>query len=197
MREAASLLQTPGFRAVLFVGGALSLVTISDSFLYLSLQDQLDFNIGFFPLLFVATALVYMILAVPFGRLADRIGRAPVFLAGYAVLALAYASLLVPSPFDYQFVLTIGLLGAYYAMTDGVLHALASSLIPEELRGTGLGLLTTATGISRLIASIVFGVIWTVWGLHVSVIIFLIGLLAIFVLAVLTFRRTPVGAAHA
>ena len=41
-----------------------------------------------FPLLFVGTALVYMLLAVPAGRLADRVGRGRVFVGGYALLAV-------------------------------------------------------------------------------------------------------------
>jgi MFS family permease len=194
--EATGLLRAPGFRAVLLISGSLSLVTISDSFLYLSLQDQLGFNIGFFPLMFVATALVYMILAVPFGRLADKVGKTRVFLAGYAVLAIAYVTLLLPAQFEFQFVLTIVLLGAYYAMTDGVLHALASSLIPADLRGTGLGLLTTATGLTRLVASVVFGIAWTVWGLQASLMIFSVALIAVLIVATLVFRRATPLAAH-
>src|SRR4051812_8453786 len=78
-RDVAGLVRAPGFSVVLVVGAALSVVTVSDSFLYLSLADQVQLDIRFFPLLFVGTALVFMVLAVPFGRLADRIGRGPVF----------------------------------------------------------------------------------------------------------------------
>lgn len=181
--DVANLVRAPRFRGLLVIGSALSLATVSDSFLYLSLQEQLDFNIGFFPLLFVATALVYMLLAVPIGRMADRLGRGRVFVAGYAVLAMAYATLLVPNAIAFQVVLTLTLLGAYYAMTDGVLQALASSMIPEDLRASGLGLLATATGLSRLSASIIFGVVWTFWGIQVAVAIFLLGLIVLFVIA--------------
>jgi MFS family permease len=195
-RDTANLLRSHGFRVVLLVGATLSLVTVSDSFLYLSLQDQVGFSVGFFPLLFVATAFVYMVLAVPFGRLADRVGRGPVFLAGYAVLAVAYATLLLPRMSDVQFILPLVLLGAYYAMTDGVLQALASSLIPAELRGTGLGLLATATGAARLVASIAFGLIWTVYGLQTSLAIFLVGLVAVFVIATFALRGRALEASH-
>ena len=74
------------------------------------------------------SALAYMLLAVPVGRLADRVGRGRVFLGGYALLLAVYASLLVPA---------IGRRRAgrrararsarYYAATDGVLVALAAS----------------------------------------------------------------------
>jgi len=186
VRDVANLVRAPRFRLLLVIGSALSLATVSDSFLYLSLQEQLDFNIGFFPLLFVATALVYMLLAVPVGRLADRLGRGRVFVAGYAVLALAYATLLVPNTIGFQVIVTLALLGGYYAMTDGVLQALASTMIPAELRASGLGLLATATGLSRLSASIIFGIVWTIWGIQVAVAIFLVGLIVVFRIAALT-----------
>ena len=75
---------------------ALALFTMSDGFLYLGLQRQLDFDARFLPLLYMGTALVYMLLALPVGRLADRVGRGWVFVGGYALLLLVYMSLLLP-----------------------------------------------------------------------------------------------------
>jgi MFS family permease len=196
-RDAANLLHAPGFRLLLLVGSALSLVTVSDSFLYLALQEQLDFNVGFFPLLFVATALVYMVLAVPAGRVADRLGRARVFVAGYAVLALAYGTLLVPNIVPLQMLVTLALLGTYYAMTDGVLQALASGVIPPGLRGSGLGLLASGTGLSRLFASIAFGLAWTVLGIQGALVIFLAGLVVVLIIAALVLRASPLQVTHA
>jgi MFS family permease len=196
-RDAANLVHAPGFRLLLLVGSALSLVTVSDSFLYLALQEQLDFSVGFFPLLFVATALVYMVLAVPAGRVADRLGRARVFVAGYAVLALAYATLLVPNVVPLQLFVTLALLGTYYAMTDGVLQALASGVIPAGLRGSGLGLLASGTGLSRLFASIAFGLAWTVLGIQIALVIFLAGLVLVLIVAALVLRASPLQVTHA
>jgi MFS family permease len=187
-RDVATLLKAPGFAGILGIGAALSVATVSDSFLYLSLQEQLQFNMSLFPLLYVVTAVVFMVLAIPFGRVADRIGRTPMFVGGYVVLAFAYVSLLVPTALPFQFVLTLILLGAYYAMTDGVLAALASSLLPENVRGSGLGVLSTATGAGRLVASVLFGVIWTAVGLHAAVAIYLVGLVVVLVVTALLLR---------
>ena len=52
---------------------------------------------------------------------------------------------------------TLGLLGAYYAATDGVLMALGSAVVPDEVRGSGLALLGSATSVARLFASVAFG----------------------------------------
>jgi MFS family permease len=185
LRAAAQLVYAPGFGRLLVIGAALGLATMSDGFLYLTLQRRLDFNIGFFPLLYVATALIYMLLAIPAGRLADRIGRGRVFVGGYMLLLVVYASLLLPWLGAAQVVVSLGLLGAYYAATDGVLMALGSAFLPEELRTSGLALLTTATSLARLAASILFGLLWTWRGLEVAVAVFAVGLLtAMFLTAV-------------
>ena len=74
----------------------LGLATVGDAFLYLALQHQLGFDVGLFPLLYVGTALAFMLLAVPVGRLADRVGRGRVFLGGYVALLAVYGVLLRP-----------------------------------------------------------------------------------------------------
>lgn len=176
VRDAVSVLAEPRFRLLVLVGSGLGLLTVSDAFIYLVLQRRLDFNIGFFPLLYVATAIVYMVLAAPIGQLADRLGRGRVFVAGYVVLAVVYASLLLPGIGPFQIVVTLGLLGAYYAMTDGVLAALASGVLPPEVRGSGLGILGTATSLARLVASVLFGLLWTLWDVTGAVGAFLVSL---------------------
>lgn len=185
LRDAAQLVHAPGFGRLLIIGAALSLATMSDGFLYLTLQRRLDFNIGFFPLLYVATALIYMLLAVPAGRLADRIGRGRVFVVGYVLLLLVYAALLLPWEGTAQVAVYLGLLGAYYAATDGVLMALASAVLPEALRTSGLALLTTATSLARLVASILFGLLWTWWGVEIAVAAFAVGLVVAMLLTII------------
>lgn len=176
-RAALRMVRAPGFTPLLVVGTVLSLTTMSDSFLYLTLQRRLDLDIGFFPLLYVATALVYMVLAVPIGQLADRVGRVRVFIGGYLLLLLVYASLLLPTTGIGQVVVALLLFGAYYAATEGVLMALASTVLPGALRSSGLAVLTTATSLARLVASILFGLVWTWQGVTVAVWVFVAGLI--------------------
>jgi MFS family permease len=176
LRAAAALATMPRFGIVLLVSGALSLATISDSFLYLVLQRGMHFSIGFFPLLFVGTSLAYFVLAVPAGWVADRIGTGRVFVAGYVVLLLVYTAFLRGSFGAGATVLYLAAFGAYYAMTDGVLRAHASTLLPPALRTSGLGLLTTITGLASLFGSIAFGALWTWQGPHFAVTCFFIAL---------------------
>jgi MFS family permease len=172
LRGAAGLLKRGRFRTVLIAGGALAAVTTSDAFVYLALQQELDIDARWFPLLFVGTALVFMTLAVPMGRIADRVGRARVFIAGHLLLGLVYASLVSPVLGDFTLPLCLVALGTYYAATDGVLAAMGSALLPEELRGSGLALLGTSTNIAKLVASVAFGATWSLVGLGAAFTIF-------------------------
>ena len=75
-------------------------------------------------------------------------------------------------------VLATVLLGTFYAATDGVLTAMASALLPEEVRGTGLAALVTATSTGRMLASILFGALWTAFGYEAAVAAFVVVLLS-------------------
>ncbi|HKA58575.1 MAG TPA: MFS transporter [Gemmatimonadales bacterium] len=168
-KTAGRLLQLPGVTRLLIVGTALSLATISDGFLYVTLQRRVQFAPQFFPLLYVATAAIFMLLAVPMGRLADRVGRGRVFIGGYAMLLAVYVSLLVPWTAAVPAILDLALLGAYYAATDGVLMALAGAVLPTEQRASGMALLTTGTSLARLTGSILFGLLWTWRGVEFAI----------------------------
>ncbi|MDR2877380.1 MAG: MFS transporter [Chromatiales bacterium] len=176
MVEVTRLLRGQRLRRLVFVGAALGLCTVADSFIYLGLQKRLNLDITIFPLLYVVTAITFLALAIPAGRIADRIGRARVYFAGYVLLLLASLSLLMPSGGVVTAFACLGLLGAYYACTDGVLMALASTYLPEDLRASGFALLTTATGLTRFVASILFGVIWNWWGIESALLVFIVAL---------------------
>ena len=187
--DAARLLARPDFRRLVIAGSALAVATISDAFLYLGLQRKLDFDTSLFPLLFVGTAVAFMVLAVPVGRLADRHGRVRVFVAGHVLLLAAYTALLLPSLGPLVLFAYLGVFGAYYAATDGVLMAVASGRLPESLRATGMGVLVTFTSLGRLAGAIAFGALWTLAGLQTAVVIFGTALALGIVGATVTLRR--------
>ena len=54
--------------------------------------------------------------------------------------------------------------------------AIASGQLPDDLRGSGLGILTTAQSITRLVGSLAFGALWTLAGLQTAVLVFGAGL---------------------
>lgn len=154
----------------------LGIATIGDGFVYLILARRLDLAATYFPLLPLGTALAYLALAVPLGRLADRIGRWRLFLGGHLLLFGGYLSLAAPIPGLAMIVVAPVLLGACYAATDGVLMAIAGPLFPEAVRGSGLAIVQSTQAMAKLAGTVAFGALWTVWGLTPALITALCGL---------------------
>ncbi|WP_438271324.1 MFS transporter [Streptomyces prunicolor] len=164
LRAAFALLARRDLRRITVCALLLGLATVSDSFVYLLLQRRLGVPDRWFALLPVGTAAAFLLLAVPLGRLADRVGRWRVFLGGHGALLLAYALLLTSwhgTALPYAVLL---LHGAFYAATDGVLMAVASDSVPEQLRSSGLALVQTGQAAARFVCSLGFGAAWTLWG---------------------------------
>jgi MFS family permease len=176
LRAAFDLLGLPRFRAIVIAGLLLGLPTVSDGFIFLSLQRKAGIAVTAFPLFFVVTSLFTALCSAPFGRLADRVGRQRVLLAGYVLLAVTYVSLLLPGSSLVAAIVPLALLGAYYAATDGVLTAMAATVLPAQTTGSGLSLLATATNVSRILASVLFGVLWTFAGVNTATGIYLVAL---------------------
>ncbi|MFD7416636.1 MFS transporter [Kitasatospora purpeofusca] len=164
LRDGLALLRVPGLRRLTVCAVLLGLTTVSDSFLYLLVQRRLGLAVEYFPLLPLGTAGAFLLLAVPLGALADRIGRRRLFLAGHGVLLLAYGLLLSPLDGPAAVVCVLLLHGSFYAATDGVLAAAAADTVPAERRGAGLALVGTGQALARFACSLAFGALWSAVG---------------------------------
>ncbi len=169
-------LANPGLRRLLVAAAVLSLVTIGDGFLYLALENAGDISATYFPLLFVGTNFAYLLLAVPMGKLADRIGRGKVFVGGYVLLLLCYAIAGLELGGLAGAVLVLLLLGTFYAATDGVMSALATRLVPAASRASGISAAQTVVAVFRFVASIGFGLLWQFGSLQIAMLVMGIGL---------------------
>ncbi len=173
------------------VGGLLALMTVSDGFLYLLLQRRTGLAIGFFPLFYVITACSYMLLSIPVGTIADRFGRGPILLAGYLTVGLIYLFLLTTNTLSIVAgLLCLFFLGLYYAGTEGVLAAMASSIIPAEYRTRGLAVLATTVSTGKFCSSLLFGWLWQTWGMHTALISMSLGLAGSLSIAVYWLRQS-------
>ncbi|MEP6782680.1 MAG: MFS transporter [Acidobacteriota bacterium] len=152
---------SPRFIRIAASAAILGAASVSDSFIYLSLQRKLGFDATLIPLLFIATPAVYLTLAAPAGRLADRIGRAWVIVSGYAMLLGVYVALSSSLSGRTSAVVVVGLLGGFYAATDGVFAAFASGELPAARRATGLAIVSAGNDAGRMAASLAFGWFWT------------------------------------
>lgn len=195
LRAALGIAADRRFRLLLFAAAGLALASVSDALIYVGLQRQSGFEPAVFPLLFVVTAVAFMLLAIPVGRLADRVGRAPVLLAGHALLLPVYGMLLSPVGTAGILVALLAL-GAYFAATDGVTTALAGAILPERLQATGIGMLITVVSLGKLSSSVAFGALWFALGLQSAVLVFAAALAVVLAIAtplLMQLQREPVG----
>ena len=165
------------FLCAVLLAAVLSVFSISDGLLYLAIQKQSDMGLASVPLMFAATAAVFLVSAVSIGRLADRLGRVKTFMMGHVMLVALYSLIalgLVPS--SSALVLTAVVLGLHYAATDGVLVAVAATVLDPRVRTTGLATMATAIGLARIASSALFGACWQLEGQRDAIAIFAVGL---------------------
>ncbi len=167
----------------------LALFTVSDGMVYAGLQARGRVDPAWLPMLFVATAGVFMAAAIPIGRLSARFGPMSVFAAGHAGLVAMYALASVDLlPTAITIAATVVLLGLYYAATDGVVMALLARGLPAAIRTTGMAVVTSVIGLARMAASVVFGWCWTEWSHESAMTVFAAGLTSSLLLTLLAIR---------
>nr|WP_307858581.1 MFS transporter [Microbacterium flavescens] len=162
---------TGPMRRVIAGAGILGLLTIGDGFVYLVLQSRSDFAAQLFPLLYVGTNVAFLALAIPLGRLSDRIGRGRVFVFGHVGLLAAYLVAALPIADMAATILCLVFLGGFYAATDGVLAALAGQLTSPETRATGIAATQTVVALSRFLSASAFGFLWFAIGSESAVLV--------------------------
>ncbi len=120
------------------------------------------------------------------GKLSDNFGKRNIFIIGLFVFSLVYIGFAFSSSFYLVWIL-FALYGIYAAATEGVAKAWVSDLIPDKVRGTGIGLLTMLSSIAMMIGSFIAGFLWDQFGAQAP---FLISSLVSFLIAVIfLFRR--------
>jgi len=104
--------------------------------------------------------LVAALASYPAGYLSDTLGRKGVLLCSFLVFFVSYAGFALTTD-----IVAIGVLFVLYGIHQGVFRAvgkaLATDLVPAQLRASGVGWYTATIGLSGLIASIVGGQLWT------------------------------------
>jgi MFS family permease len=88
--------------------------------------------------------------------------------AGWAIYAFVYLSfaLLIFLPSGLQVIATFILFGIYalfYAFSEGAEKAFIADLVKKEQRGSAYGLFNFAIGLGALPASIIFGIIYSLF----------------------------------
>jgi MFS family permease len=184
------LLRNRAFVSIALVAMLTNFAVISDAFLYLLLQWRRGGGAESIPLLYAGTAGAYLVLAVPMGRLADRVGRARVFLMGQVFMIAVYAVVARTQVEWWTLGVCLLLNGAYYAATDGVVAALVSGVTRSEVRASGLAALTTGTSLTRLAGSVLVGLIWSWRGPGTVARLALVATILVLIVSAIAFRET-------
>lgn len=139
-----------------------SLGNSSNAFLLLR-ANEIGFTSAEVILLYFIYNITAAVIAIPFGKLSDRIGRKKLLIAGYAIFALVYFGFAFATA-KWVIVAMFVLYGLYTAMVTGVERAFIAEIAPPQWKGTMLGLLSTLVGIALLPASVIAGVLWNTVG---------------------------------
>ncbi len=146
------------FKIFLAISLIFTLGNSSDAFLVLRAQD-LGLSVFHIALLLLGFNFVYSALATPAGALSDKLGRRKMLGVGWLIYALVYLGFATAGEASYVWLLYI-IYGVYYAMTEGVIKALISDIVPPAMRGTAYGAHSTVVGVAALPASIIAGLLW-------------------------------------
>lgn len=150
------------FWVVVAVAFVLTLARFSEAFLILRSQS-VGLPIALVPLIMVVMNVVYALAAYPVGVMADRTGRHGVLIAGIAFLIVADIILAMGSTV-LPIMLGVVFWGLHMGFTQGLLATLVADTAPADLRGTAFGVFNFAIGIAMLIASVIAGGLWDVFG---------------------------------
>ena len=161
--ESGIRLRLPGgFYYVLGVVTLFSLGNSSDMFLVLR-AGNVGIPASEAPLLGLVFNIMYTLLSWPAGTFSDRFSRSTIAAAGYFVFAGVYF-VFAMAPSRRAIWLTMACYGLFYALTNPVLKALVVETVAPEVRGRALGIYFFVTSLTTLLASVITGELWKVYG---------------------------------
>jgi MFS family permease len=158
-KEEIRLGRFPGaYWKFLIVIALFSVGNSSNAFLILRTQD-IDASLQQTILIYAGFNLVAALISYPAGWLFDHWGGRNVLLAAYVIFLIAYLGFGLTDD-----IVLIAALFVFYGLYQGIFRmagkGLAASLVPEQLRASGIGWFNTTVGILQLIASLVAGALW-------------------------------------
>jgi MFS family permease len=147
---------------VVTLGAVFTLARFSEAFLILRAQD-VGLAVGYVPAIMIAMNIVYSIFAYPAGAAADRLPARTLLLFGLWVLVAADVLLAIATSPWIAFI-GAAFWGVHMAFTQGLFSKLVADTAPAELRGTAFGVFNLISGGALLLASVIAGSLWSVFG---------------------------------
>jgi MFS family permease len=153
---------TFNFKLFLLLSAIFAIGSFSYSFM-LIFAELAGFTSTFVPVLYLVFTVVAALMSLPFGKLADIVGRRLVLILSYVVWALMCAGFIL-----IESLIGIALLFVLYGLHKGAIEpvqrALVSELSPERYRASMLGAFQLVVGVCALPASVIAGFLWVSLG---------------------------------
>ncbi len=146
------------FKIFLVVMALFTLGNSSDFFVVLRAQNM-GFSVFQIVLMLILFNATYAAVALPAGKLSDRLGRKRVISMGWGVYAMIYLGFALVGETWQAWLLFAGY-GLYYGVVEGAARAFVADLVPAEKRGTAYGLYHGVVGFTLLPASLIAGWLW-------------------------------------
>ncbi len=147
---------------IVALGAVFTLARFSEAFLVLRAEDA-GLQLSHVPLVMIVMNLFYAGAAYPAGAAADTMRARTLLIFGLVLLVAA--DLLLAFAASYQLVLAgAALWGLHMALTQGLLSKLVANSAPQELLGSAFGVFNLVSGGALLLASVIAGSLWTVYG---------------------------------
>jgi len=110
--------------------------------------------------------IIYASSSYPIGKISDKFGKKNIFISGLLIFSLVYLGFAIIS---HEIIIWIlfAFYGIYAAATEGIAKAWVSDLIPDQNRGTAIGLLTMFSSIAIMAGSFLTGILWDQFGAQV------------------------------
>ena len=176
------------FLWLLGVVGVFSLGAYNFSFILLNAREM-GVGDALIPIVYAVVNVTHTIIAIPAGRLADRIGRERVLALGYGVFLVSTLLLPTMPRMVASAYIIAAVFGVYMGIVETVQRALIPSYVDSSLRGTAYGAYYLVVGAAFFVANTVVGSLWESQGLWVSS-LYSVALAGLAILGMLAFTRT-------
>jgi MFS family permease len=134
----------------------------TDAFLLLRLTEAAG-GPKFIPLMWAALHVVKTVSSVIGGSASDRFGRRRLIAGGWTVYALVYLGFAFSTSLT-ALVAWFMFYGVYYGCVEGTERALVADFALPSQKGTAFGIYNGVAGVGALISSVVFGILWKLFG---------------------------------
>lgn len=155
------------FLLLLIVVSVFSLGAFNFSFILLNAKEM-GVSEALIPIVYAVVNVTHTAIAIPAGRLSDRIGKERVLLMGYiAFIATTGLLALAPSTVPSAYFIA-AVFGVYMGVVETVQRAMIPGYVESNLRGTAYGVYYLVVGVCFFFANSIVGTLWENHGLFYS-----------------------------